>query len=82
MAMEDELAQDVPPNSWNYRVMEIDGFLGIHEVYYRNGVPISSTVNAVAVVGDDLDQLSVTLSYMAEALDKPILNTDFEIVEK
>jgi hypothetical protein len=66
---------------WNYRVIDIDGFLGIHEVYYRDDIPRSYTVNPVPIVGENILEIMSTISHMSEALIKPIL-TDKDFPEE
>lgn len=60
---------------WNHRVYKYeDGSLGIHEAYfYDNEEPSSHTVDPIPVIGDDIEELRVTLERMLRALEKPIL---------
>lgn len=69
--------------TWNHRVIRqvCDGevFLGIHEVYYDNGVPDMCTEDTVGVCGESLGELKQTLRWMQKALGEPILEmSDFE----
>lgn len=73
--------------SWNFRIIETEGkhddnpwtSVGIHEVYYEDGVPRSCTKDPVKVVGEDIDDLKETFEMMRAAFDKPILKMkDFE----
>ena len=75
--------------SWNYRVIEKDGFLPrelqtyknkkvtfyeIHEVYYDNEGNISMfSADPISPYGDDLDDLAKDLEKIKEALKKPVL---------
>ena len=76
--------------TWNYRIIahteEAPGenWLGIHEVYYRDGDdahPLSYTVDAVGVVSTEgMTGMRWVLDRLAEALKKPILtDADFPI---
>ncbi len=72
-------------NHWNYRVIydpESESF-SIHEVYYENNKPTMWTENPVSIVGDDLNQLSNSFSWMQKAFSKPILKVlDGKLVEE
>lgn len=75
--------------SWNYRVIEKDGFLPrelqtyknekvtfyeIHEVYYDNEGNITMfSADPISPYGDDLDDLAKDLEKIKEALKKPVL---------
>lgn len=61
---------------WNYRVIEHDGVLRIHEAYYSDGdeKPHSITSTACAPQGDDIDELRRDLEFMLQALDQPVLD--------
>ena len=64
---------------WNYRVVEKDGFYGIHEAYYDDDKPTSITQNEMSPHGETLDELKDDVKKHLEALDKPILHyEDFE----
>jgi len=61
--------------TWNYRVVNEEGFLGIHEVYYNdNDQPYMVTKVPIGVSGDSLLDLHDTYQLMAEAFDKPVLD--------
>lgn len=47
--------------TWNYRVVETDGLLGIHEVYYKGKKPIACTRNPVPFAGDSVDEIVTSL---------------------
>ena len=69
--------------TWNHRVVRKcypdQELLGIHEVFYEDGVPNMVTEEPVGVSGEDTDELWQTLRWMIKALGQPILNyTDFE----
>lgn len=56
--------------------MTVDGgkTFEIHEVYYtKDGQPSSYTENAIAPVGDSIQELMDDLTYMLKAFEKPIL---------
>lgn len=60
--------------TWNYRVVNDDGLLGIHEVYYdKGGIAHSMTEHPIAPQGEDLDELRDAFQMMLVALDKPVL---------
>lgn len=66
--------------SWNHRVIAHehngDVWFGIHEVYYKDGEPVSYTESSVGIVGDSIKDLVWTLSRMTESLQKDILCAD------
>jgi len=69
--------------TWNHRIIRqiYDGeaFLGIHEVFYKDGVPDLCTEDCIGVCGEDIEELAQTLAWMQKALSQPILEmTDFE----
>lgn len=66
--------------SWNHRVMRMtsegdgDSF-GIHEVYYNaDGTVENWTERAIAVYGEDVEDLRWALDRMIACLEKPILD--------
>lgn len=62
--------------TWNYRVLDRDGYLAIYEVYYDDeGNVRGYTENPTYPRGyeGDLDELKTQLELYCEALDKPIL---------
>jgi hypothetical protein len=81
MRTEEDMPENAPASSWNYRVMEFEApdgerYRAIHEVYYRDGVPASYTENP-ATIGwavSEGDQAALeALERMREALLKPVL---------
>ena len=69
--------------TWNHRVIrqvyDDEVFLGIHEVFYEDGVPDMCTKDTVGVSGESLAELKQTLKWMRKALRQPILEmSDFE----
>lgn len=69
---------------WNYRVVRkayppaadgaIEHVLGIHEVYYNDsGEPQMVTEERMGPHGETLDELRTDLTWMIQALDKPVL---------
>ncbi len=60
---------------WDYRLVNNNGHLGIHEAYYEgtNNRPHSITENGVSPSGESLHELIEDLKYMQAALQKPIL---------
>lgn len=73
---------------WNYRVVRKTFLIGeeteyryeIHEVYYREGKPSMTTVEAMDPHGETIDNLREDLEWMKRALDKPVL--DYETLEE
>ena len=60
--------------SWNYRVIERDGELAIHEVFYDDdGHIIGHTETPVFPRAESLEDLVDELKRYAEALEKPVL---------
>ena len=61
---------------WNYRVVEKDGYYGIHEAYYDDGIekPHSISSEEMSPHGGTLDELKDDAKKYLEALDKPILH--------
>lgn len=67
--------------TWNHRVMRhVEGdevFFQIHEVYYgieEGSNQLSWTENAIAPMGETIEDLRFELVRMLEALDKPVLD--------
>ena len=64
-------------NYWNYRVMakEYKGetWFDIHEIYYKNDIPVSYSEDPAIIGGDSLNDINNVLSLMTECLKKPIL---------
>jgi len=77
-----------PPSKYKVgeKVFDREEYLAIHEVYYdEQGNPNSMTVDEI-VTGDEgsdsLVSLKWILEHQLEALNKPILNKDFQKIEK
>jgi hypothetical protein len=64
---------------WNYRVVQKEKELRIHEVYYGEEDKFC-TVNPIAVAGPNVEELKWQLERMLESLNKPILN--YETLEE
>ena len=66
---------------WNYRVLAhecspeegIDVYMQLHEVYYKEDVPDSYTVNSVSIGSENIKGMNWQLNKMKLALKKPIL---------
>lgn len=63
---------------WNYRVIRKKirgGFtFCIHEVYYENDIPVSTTTDSVAIYSESLDDIEKTLKLYLKATKEPVLN--------
>jgi hypothetical protein len=67
--------------TWNYRVMKMThGGLEIRSVYYDDaGNARSYGDPAFPPAGEDLEDLAVDMTYMTQAVSRPVLNqSDFE----
>ena len=68
---------------WNHRVVKHQDnhaiWYQIHEVYYTDDKPIGITQDAIAPLGETLEELKEELARMLKACDTPILdyNKDF-----
>lgn len=67
--------------TWNHRVIRRtypsgEVFFGIHEVF-TDSEGISCTVDPVEVAGESIEELRQTLTWMFNALAKPVL--DYEV---
>lgn len=72
--------------SWNYRMFKetyeshgiSEEYITMREVYYKeDGVtPRAYSSDAVAPRGTDINELSISLKHMDDALHKPILTID------
>ena len=59
---------------WNYRVMDRDGELAIHEVQYDDaGKVVGWSAEPTFPAGPDLDELAANLELYAHALAEPVL---------
>lgn len=59
---------------WNYRIIDEDGFLSLHEVFYnKKGKPTVWSVEECSPMGADLKELKHDFKLMKLAFDKPIL---------
>lgn len=63
--------------TWNHRVLRHgDGCLQLCEVCYNEaGVPYMYSQD-VCLVGDDIEELRETVTFLMDALTKPILDAD------
>lgn len=70
---------------WNHRVIKRtfpdyagEVQYGIYEVFYddESHEAMSCTMDPVAIVADDFEDLRVTLAEMAACFDKPVLDYD------
>jgi len=64
--------------TWNHRVLRSvdvqgDVTLAIHEVHYDDDKPVMCTESPVKVLGEDVQELRQTLTWMLACLDKPVL---------
>ena len=61
---------------WNYRVVEKDGYFGIHEAFYngKDKKPDSITQNEMSPHGETFEELKEDFQMFAKALDKPTLH--------
>ena len=60
-------------HTWDFRVLQHDGFYAVHEVYYADGVATTCSLEPIQIMGDDLSDLRGELNLMAEAFSKPVL---------
>jgi len=64
--------------TWCYRIVRkkiVDGeYYGVYEAYYEDGNLTMVTLESIAPYGDTLEELTMDLAYMLEALKKPVLN--------
>ena len=58
---------------WNHRVVEKDGILGIHEVYYVGGKPTGVTVHPVAISEESIEDLEETILRIRNCLQEDVL---------
>lgn len=66
---------------WNYRVVNKDGYLGIHECHYDDDGQVQYlTENAVDVIGDDVEEVKWVLHHMEANLALPII--DYETMKE
>lgn len=56
---------------------ETEETFGIHEVYYKNGVPVSCTQEPIAPFGNTEKELKKSLKNMLMAFDKPTLDYSY-----
>jgi hypothetical protein len=67
--------------SWNYRITNKNGYLGVHGVYYdEHGNITGMDQDPNAPRARNRDELRAMLELMLEALEKPIL--DYEEVDR
>jgi hypothetical protein len=66
---------------WNYRVVNKDGYLGIHECHYdKDGQVQFLTENAVDVTGEDVEEVKWVLHHMEANLALPVI--DYETMKE
>ena len=66
---------------WNYRVVNKDGYLGIHECHYDDDGQVQYlTENAVDVTGDDVEEVKWVLHHMEANLALPVI--DYETMKE
>jgi hypothetical protein len=69
---------------WNYRVVrrshEGETWLAVHEAFYDNGTVLGVTKEAIALHGNDLEDLKSGHDLIKLAFDKPIL--DYETLKE
>ena len=65
--------------SWNHRVVfdKETGFFGVHEVYSLGCM----TLRPIAAQEESLEDLILTLNRMLEACEKPVLDTNMEVLD-
>ena len=62
---------------WNYRVLEKEGTLAIHGVYYDDNGKIQGwDQEPASPEAEDLDDLRASLESMLESLEKDIIKLD------
>ncbi len=62
---------------WNYRVVERDGVLGLHAVYYDDSGNIEGWSEIpFSPVAESIDELRTTLELMLESLAKDIVDVE------
>lgn len=63
---------------WNYRVIKrttsSETIFFITEVYYDDDDAIIGWIDEKTIIGDTIDELRQSLTWMLECLDKPILD--------
>jgi len=68
--------------TWNHRVIRRryetgEEYFAIHEVYYDDaGNHNAVTALPVAIFGDSIDDLAITIDHIRECLNKPVLDYD------
>jgi len=61
--------------TWDYRIINTDGELAIHEVYYdKKGRVTAYTAQSIALYGTTLEDLIEDMSWQQEALFHPVLD--------
>lgn len=62
------------PGYWNWRIVNKDGWLAIHEVHYdADGNPFACTERPTFPSGETLEELRKDLQAYSTALERPIL---------
>jgi hypothetical protein len=68
---------DTELHTWNYRVLETEFGLAIHEVHYNAaGVPLAWTTEPSHPFGETFDELVLDARYHSDALRRPVLVLD------
>lgn len=63
--------------TWNYRLINKDGYFGIHSVHYDNGEPVLVSVEPYELVGDSKEDVEADMKLMKMAFDKPTLDYQY-----
>ena len=73
----DSGAKNLRPGYWNYRVLNLQGYLTIHEVHYdADGTPKGCTERPAFPSGETLDELLEDIRRYSTALELPVLPYD------
>lgn len=66
--------------TWNYRIIKQKGehgeYFGIHEVFYKDEKPDMYTVDAIAPMGDSVEELRKSYNMMANAFHHDVLTPE------
>ena len=61
--------------TWDYRIINTDGELAIHEVYYDKKRRVTAyTAQSIALYGATLEELIEDMAWQREALFYPVLD--------
>lgn len=59
---------------WNYRIINDEGYLSLHEVFYdKKGKPTSWSVEECSPMGETLKEIKHDFKLMKQAFGRPIL---------